>query len=79
MMMGMGFGLFGLVFMFLFLAVVIALGIWLVSALFPRDTQSVTPDGQDLSARQILDVRYARGEITREQYETMKQDINGGG
>lgn len=30
---------------------------------------------QVLSARQILDMRYARGEITREQYETMKQDI----
>ncbi len=27
------------------------------------------------SARDILDKRYARGEITKEQYEAMKRDI----
>ena len=74
-MMGMGFGLTGLLFMFLFLVGVIVLAIWLVSALFPRSARPATPVDQDLSARQILDRRYARGEITREQYETMKQDI----
>ena len=47
----------------------------LVSALFPRDARPAAPDDQVLSARQILDMRYARGEITREQYEMMKQDI----
>jgi putative membrane protein len=74
-MMGMGFGLTGLLFMFLFWGGLVALAIWLVSALFPRDALPAAPDDQDLSARQILDIRYARGEITREQYETMKQDI----
>ena len=74
-MMGMGFGLTGLLFMFLFLAGVIVLAIWLVSVLFPRTARPTALDDQDLSARQILDRRYARGEITREQYETMKQDI----
>jgi putative membrane protein len=74
-MMGMGFGLTGLLFVFLFLVGVIALAIWLVSALFPRDVRPAASNDQDLSARQILDIRYARGEITREQYETMKQDI----
>lgn len=74
-MMGMGFGLTGLLFMFLFLVGVIVLAIWLVSALFPHTARPAPPDNQDLSARQILDRRYARGEITREQYETMKQDI----
>jgi uncharacterized membrane protein len=29
------------------------------------------------SGRTILDRRYARGEITREQYEQMKQDLGG--
>jgi len=28
-----------------------------------------------LSAKEILQVKYARGEITREQYQVMKQDI----
>jgi uncharacterized membrane protein len=74
-MMGMGFGLTGLLFMFLFLVGVIVLALWLVSALFPRTARPTALDDQDLSARQILDIRYARGEITREQYETMKQDI----
>jgi uncharacterized membrane protein len=74
-MMGMGFGLTGLLFMFLFLVGAVVLAIWLVSALFPRSARPATPAEQDLSARQILDMRYAQGEITREQYETMKQDI----
>jgi putative membrane protein len=74
-MMGMGFGLTGLLFMFLFLVGVIVLAIWLVSALFPHTARPTALDDQDLSARQILDRRYARGEITREQYKTMKQDI----
>ena len=74
-MMGMGFGLAGLLLMFLFLVGVIALAIWLVSALFPRSARPAPPAEQDLSARQILNRRYARGEITREQYETIKQDI----
>jgi uncharacterized membrane protein len=74
-MMGMGFGLTGLLLMFLFLAGVIVLAIWLVSVLFPRTARPTALDDQDLSARQILDRRYARGEITREQYEAMKQDI----
>ena len=74
-MMGMGFGLTGLLFMFLFLVGVIVLALWLVSALFPRTDRPTALDDQDLSARQILDRRYARGEITREQYKMMKQDI----
>ena len=71
----MGFGLTGLLFMFLFWGGLVVLAIWLVSALFPRAARPTAPDDQGLSARQILDMRYARGEITREQYETIKQDI----
>jgi uncharacterized membrane protein len=74
-MMGMGFGLTGLLSVFLFLVGMIVLAIWLVSVLFPRTARPTTLDDQDLSARQILDRRYARGEITREQYKTMTQDI----
>jgi putative membrane protein len=29
------------------------------------------------TAREILDQRFARGEITREQYQQMKQDLEG--
>lgn len=31
--------------------------------------------GKELTAKQILDQRYARGEITREQYEVIKRDV----
>jgi len=74
--MGMGFGVFGLLLMFLFWGGLVALAIWLVSALFPRGGQGTgLLAGHDQSAREILDTRYARGEITREEYELMKQDL----
>jgi putative membrane protein len=74
-MMGMGFGL---IFMLVFWGGLILLAVWLVRALF-----SATPGGgpkvgeRGPSAQQILDQRYARGEISREQYEIMKQDLYG--
>ncbi len=33
------------------------------------------PGGQPESARDILDRRYARGELTKDQYEQMKRDL----
>jgi putative membrane protein len=74
--MGLGFGVFGLLLMFLFWGGLIALALWLASALFPRsDRETSISTDRDLSAQQILDRRYVRGEITRDQYELMKQDI----
>lgn len=75
-MMGFGFGIFGLLLMLLFWGALIALAVWLVRLLFPGQSQSPpSAGGQELSAREILDRRYARGEITRQQYELMKQDL----
>ncbi len=31
--------------------------------------------GKDTSARELLDQRYARGEISREEYQQMKKDL----
>ena len=74
--MGLGFGVFGLLFMLLFWGALIALAVWLVSALFPRnDREKSASSDQDLSAREMLDRRYVRGEITRDQYELIKHDI----
>ncbi len=74
--MGLGFGVLGMLVMFLFWAALIALAIWLVSALFPRDgRRDMSLGNQDLGPHEILDRRYARGEISREQYELMKQDL----
>ncbi len=74
--MMVGIGMFGLLFMLLFWGGLIALAVWLISALFPRDGRRPTsPAARDQSARQILDRRYAQGEITREQYDLVKQDL----
>jgi putative membrane protein len=75
---GLGFGLLGFVFMLIFWGGLILLAVWLVRALFSTNTSSDrNEDGINLNARQILDQRYARGEISRAQYEIMKQDLYG--
>jgi putative membrane protein len=74
---GMGFGLIGLFLMLLFWGGLILLGVWLVRTIFQTGSRSVHPgaSGTLPTAREILDERYARGEINREQYEIMKRDI----
>ncbi len=74
--MMMGFGLFGLLFMLLFWGVLIALAVWIAGTLFPAANRPMGSANQDRTARQIIDLRYARGELTREQYDLMKRDIS---
>ncbi len=66
-----GFGIMGGI--FLFWIVLIVLAVLLVRGLFQANRSRST--GAPLTPRQILDQRYARGEITREQYLTMLKDI----
>lgn len=56
----------------------VILFVWLVGALFPRADRLTVTGGRDLNARQILDRRYVRGEITSAEYERMKQAISDG-
>lgn len=81
-----GLGLFGsllsLVFSIGLLAVLVLLGIWLwrrVSpALSPETTAQPLTRTRSVgsqSAREILQIRYARGELTREEYLAMLQDL----
>jgi uncharacterized membrane protein len=73
---GLGFGILGLVLMLVLWGSLIALAIWLVKTLFAGSQRSTsTGRGLELSANGILDQRYARGEITRELYELMKNDL----
>ena len=73
---GLGFGMFGMAFMVLFWGGLIVLAVWLVSRMFPHIVEPPTSaGGHDLGAREVLNRRYARGEISREQYEVMKQDV----
>ncbi len=69
-MMG-AYGLIGMIFDLLLIAGVIVLVVWAVRRFTERGMTS--SGGQ--SARDILQVRYARGEITREQYQQMLKDL----
>ena len=73
--LGLGMGFFSLILMVLFWGGLIALAVWLVQAIFSPGRVSHPPGGGVTSPREILDQRYARGEITGEQYEQMKQDL----
>lgn len=82
-MMGFGFGGLGIIYMIIFWVVIIAAGIWLLSYLFPRGTGSASSEGtastQASSDRpqEILDRRYASGEITKAEYDEIRRDLRG--
>jgi putative membrane protein len=69
-MMG-GFGLIGLLFNALVIAGIVVLVVWAVRRFTAGS--GLSPNGQ--SPREILQARYARGELTREQYKQMLDDL----
>ena len=80
-MMGFGFGGFGIVYMLIFWVVIIGLGVWLLSNLFPRGTSSVSTratarrdDGLE-SPLEVVQRRYARGEISKVEYDEIRRDL----
>ncbi len=75
--MMMGFGVLGLLLMLLFWALLIALAVWAIGMLFPTGRAGhTTSRAEHLNAQQILELRYAGGELTREQYELIRQDLS---
>ena len=75
---GFGWGgmIFGGLMMLLFWGGLITLFIWLVRSLITKENHPQAPhQNGGASAREILDRRYARGEISREDYEVMKEDL----
>ncbi len=83
MMGGAGFGMFGLgaLIMIAFWVLVIGGVVWLVVTLVRGGQGQATPPVQTVGAVQdqtpldILKARYARGEITKEQFEEMKRGL----
>lgn len=73
---GMGLGVVGLLLMILLWGGVIALAVWLVGVLFPQAKRPGAASGHELTAREILDRRYARGEIGRQEYELMRETLS---
>ena len=61
-----------MVLMVLFWLGIIVLAVWLAKTLFPLQTQRAE---RRISAREILAQRYARGEISKEEYDRMLTDL----
>jgi|SaaInl4_150m_RNA_FD_contig_31_1911786_length_674_multi_4_in_0_out_0_1 putative membrane protein len=75
--MMIGLGGIGIIFMILFWGGLIFGGVWLAKTIFSsgQQTQSRRVAPQRSNALDILNQRYARGELTREEYDLMKQDL----
>jgi len=67
----MGFGFIGMI---LFGGVIILLAVALINLLFPARNQPPEPEVPP-SALEILQQRYARGEISREEYQEILRII----
>lgn len=86
MMGGWGFGTvgwIGMIFMWLIpvgLLILVVMGIIALARGFSRGSQGGTTSQHRIenqfTAREILQVRYARGEISREEYQQMLDDIS---
>lgn len=78
-----GFGAYGwngwvlnLVIILIVIVGIIILAVWLVRQLSKNAANTTQSSSAVQSPREILQIRYARGEITREQYQEMLKDIN---
>lgn len=67
-----GMGGWGFVAMFLFWGGLILLVAWVI-----RGLTGTAPRPGGSNAREIADERYARGEISREEYQKIKKDLAG--
>lgn len=74
MMSGWGGMWFGPIFMFLVPLALIVLVVWLIRAMIGGNANA---SRRDDSARQILDERYARGEIDDEEYQRRRSALDG--
>jgi putative membrane protein len=71
---GMGFGMgFGGIFMWIFWIVLIPLVVWAASVLIGKRDDGGNSRGK--AALDILQERYAKGEIGREEYEQKRKDL----
>ena len=81
-MFGTGFGLYGLFGMLFNIAIlvgVVVLAVWAVQKFTSSGSGSGSSDNRHSpapSAREILDQRYARGELNREEYQQKLHDIS---
>ena len=76
-MWGIGMGLGGGLVMVLFWVALIVGAVWLARSLFPNSQHTHASSTRlEASAEDILKQRYARGEISKEQYDQMHRDLS---
>jgi putative membrane protein len=68
---GFGFPGFGMIVVWV---LIIVLAVWFVRAFVGTGTDAGSSKGK--SARQLLDERYARGEIDRDEFEQKRRDLS---
>ena len=72
---GGGMGIFGLIFGFLFFVLVVIGIILLIVWLVRGATRISAEDKTGNKALEVLGERYAKGEVSKEQYDNMKKDL----
>ena len=78
MMGNWGMGWFGMIFMMIFWILIIVGGIFLIKWLIQTTSSKGRSNFEEGSkAVNILKERYAKGEITREEFEAIKKDLLG--
>jgi putative membrane protein len=76
MMTGFGMGFSSTIWMIIFWIIIIGGGIWLLATIFPSINTS--PKGRSESNGDplaILKQRYARGELSKEEFETIRREL----
>ena len=75
MMGNWGMGWFGMIFMMIFWILIIVGGIFLIKWLIQTTSKGRSNFEEGSKAVNILKERYAKGEITREEFEANKKDL----
>ena len=75
---GLAGGLIGMLFNIIIIVGIVVLIVWAVQKFSRSSSQSsqTSASSQPLSAREILDIRYAKGELTRDEYQARLSDIS---
>lgn len=76
----MMFGGFGMLFTLVFIVLIIGAAMWALARMFPQSRSGSSPAEtyqieRRSSALDILKERYARGEITKSEYQAMRRDL----
>lgn len=76
MMTGSGMGMSGAIWMIIFWLAIIVGGIWLLASIFPKmDSSSRDRFNPNDNPLTILKRRYARGELSKEEFEAIRRDL----